>query len=514
MTSRSVQEVIRRPAVSPRTPVSGTGMAAMVLLLASVALGVDIVLGSDASRTHVVVGTAAALTCAGVGAALVMTGRRPLRESLALLRLGPWFGMVFALVFGVATLVWLPGNLRYGRGVDPSAFPGTLVLCALGLFAVCVGYLLAPASWRRVAHRFDAWLRGPQRASSTAAQAWRLWSVAIVFAGIQAMTGRLGYLADPTASLSATSSAGVFLSVLSQVGGLGTLVMAYRTALGPSAGRWLSLGVILGSQVAVGILSASKEGVTLQVLAAAIGLSQGRRLRLRWFVAAAAIIALAYPVVTAYRQLINTGSGRLSLGQVVDQIDFGDLLTSSLTGSEPARGAGVSDTLGRWSRIGDVAIIERQTPSPIPYASPTELLAAPLVSVVPRSVWPGKPVFATGYELAVRYYGQDTSTYSSAAATPYGDLYRHGGLWTVLAGGAVLGGLLRLVDSRGEGDIRQMYLPLLMFPVLIKQEGGFSDVLASGPLLLFVLFVAYRLSDRWTGDGRASQVVSVRHPAG
>lgn len=503
----------RHPVVGQGTPLSGIGIAAGVLLLASLALGVDIVLGSDASRTHVVVGTAAALTCAGAGASLVMTGRQPLRESLALLRLGPWFGVVFALVFGVATLVWLPGDLRYGRGVSPSAFPGALVVCALGLFAVCVGYLLTPAPWRRATHRFDAWLRGPQRSRVGDALAWRLWSVAIAFAGIQALTGRLGYLADPTASLAATSSTGVFLSVLARVGELGTLVMAYRTAVRPSAGRWLSLGVILGSQLAVGILSASKEGVTLQALAAAIGLSQGRRLRLRRLVAAAAIIALASPVVTSYRQLINAGSARLSLSQVVAQVDFGGLVSSSLTGSE-AGGPGLAETLGRWSRIGDLAIIERQTPSPIPYASPTELLAAPLVSAIPRSVWPGKPVFATGYELAQLYYGQGTSTYSSAAATPYGDLYRHGGLWMVLAGGAVLGWVMRLADSRGEGDVRQLYLPLLMFPVLIKQESGLSDVLASGPLLLFVLFVAYRLSDRWTGDARASQVLSARHPGG
>lgn len=512
MTAGSAQEAIRRRGVSLGKPQHGRGIAAAFLILGFVALALDVVLASDASRAHLVVGTAAALTCAGVGAALVLTGGRPLRDSLALLRLGPWFGVVFALVFGVATLVWVPGDLRYGRGVDPSAFPGALVVSAVGLFAVCVGYLLTPRSWRRLAHLFDAWLRGPQRASASDAQAWRLWSVAIAFAGIQAVTGRLGYLADPTKSLAATSSVGVFLSALSQVGELGTLVMAYRTAVRPSGRRWLSLAVILASQVAVGILSASKEGVTLQVLAAAIGLSQGRRLRLRWFVAAAAIIALASPVVTAYRQLINTGSGRLTLGQVVDQVDFGGLLASSLTGSALG-GTGVPDTLGRWSRIGDVAIIERQTPSPIPYAPPTELLAAPLVSVIPRSVWPGKPVFATGYELAVRYYGQGTTTYSSAAATPYGDLYRHGGLWTVLAGGAVLGGLLRLVDSRGTGDIRQMYLPLLMFPVLIKQEAGFSDILASGPILLFTLFVAYRLSDRWTADVPAPRALPEGHPA-
>ena len=62
----------------------------------------------------------------------------------------------------------------------------------------------------------------------------------------------------------------------------------------------------------------------------------------------------------------------------------------------------------------------------------------PVLGFIPRSVWPTKPVLAAGYEVLQEYYGMPASVHSSVAVTPYGDLYRRGGVAVVIAGMLVL----------------------------------------------------------------------------
>jgi hypothetical protein len=156
----------------------------------------------------------------------------------------------------------------------------------------------------------------------------------------------------------------------------------------------------------------------------------------------------------------------------------------------------------RWSRIGDVAIIVEKTPSTIAYISGSELISGPVLGFVPRSVWPGKPVLDAGYEVNKEYYEVPGSVHSSAAVTSYGDLYRHGGVWVVIVGMAILGMFVRTVDDREgaaiQADPRLMFLPMVLFTTLVKQEMDYLGLTASLVSVISAAALAARLVSRRT----------------
>jgi hypothetical protein len=122
--------------------------------------------------------------------------------------------------------------------------------------------------------------------------------------------------------------------------------------------------------------------------------------------------------------------------------------------------------------IDSVAITIQLTPETIPYRSPAEFASAPVVGLIPRAVWPDKPVLVTGYEFSQDYYGTSSDMYTSAGITPLGDLYRHGGPLTVLVGMLLLGMGARLFDSlfRPELDPRAICFLLAFLPMLLRAD--------------------------------------------
>jgi hypothetical protein len=138
-----------------------------------------------------------------------------------------------------------------------------------------------------------------------------------------------------------------------------------------------------------------------------------------------------------------------------------------------------------------------QTPDPIPYESALELATGPLLGVVPRSIWPDKPVLDAGYQANIRYYHSPAWVRSSSAVTPYGDLYRRGGPVVVILGMALLGWFIRVVDSRTGPNLAEspalLILPILLFPILVKQEMDFLGLSAAIVNTIVVAAVGVRL---------------------
>ena len=52
----------------------------------------------------------------------------------------------------------------------------------------------------------------------------------------------------------------------------------------------------------------------------------------------------------------------------------------------------------------------QRTPDQIGFRSPIELIVGPLAGVVPRALWPGKPIPLTGLQVTQEFY--ETSEYS------------------------------------------------------------------------------------------------------
>ena len=136
----------------------------------------------------------------------------------------------------------------------------------------------------------------------------------------------------------------------------------------------------------------------------------------------------------------------------------------------------------------------QRTPGQIPYTDPVQLVTGPLSALIPRAVWPGKPILDTGYQFGQEYYLFPASVYNSSTITPIGDLYRHGGWIPVIIGMFLFGCGVRLLDDAL--DVRANphagLLIFLLFPGLVMSEQDWLTLLAAIPpfILLWLLIVA------------------------
>ena len=152
----------------------------------------------------------------------------------------------------------------------------------------------------------------------------------------------------------------------------------------------------------------------------------------------------------------------------------------------------------RIRTIDSPAIIMQRTPGQIPYSNPGQLAVSPVIDLVPRILWPGKPVLNVGYQMSQEYYQLPPQVYTSSDITPEGDLYRHGGWVVLIAGMFLIGCGARVVDE--VADLRRsthgMFLIILLFPGLVQAGTDCATLLAGIPATVLLWFAAVALSFR------------------
>jgi hypothetical protein len=211
------------------------------------------------------------------------------------------------------------------------------------------------------------------------------------------------------------------------------------------------------------------------------------------------------PFNNSYRQVVRGEDSTLAptaavaaAPEVFSSVMAANSIADAITGSS-------IQMLQRVRMIDSVAITTHLTPESIPYRNPAEFASAPLIGLVPRALWPDKPVLATGYEFSQQYYGTPGDMYTSVGITPLGDLYRHGGILTVAVGMLLLGMGARLFDSlfRPEADPRAICFVLAFLPMLLRSD--IYNMMVSIPSGLVLATVGAHLlcrSPRATGTAR------------
>jgi hypothetical protein len=169
----------------------------------------------------------------------------------------------------------------------------------------------------------------------------------------------------------------------------------------------------------------------------------------------------------------------------------------------------------RIRTIDSPAIIMQRTPGQIPYSDPGQLAISPVIDLVPRILWPGKPVLSVGYQMSQEYYQLPPQVYTSSAITPEGDLYRHGGWVVLIAGMFLLGCGARVVDE--VADLRRgthgMFLIILLFPGLVQGASDCATLLAGIPATALLWLGAVALSFRRRGGKSATDGPAQSPPA-
>jgi hypothetical protein len=481
-----------RSATMPRLLITGLVLIAGALALCGWALA-----SQDAPGRAVISGSAALM--AYLAGLLCLAGSRRGELGLARWKLGPWALAWCAVADGLATMAWdpLPGTVT--AEISDTSVLRALWLVAAGMTCWVAGYLTGPGALLRNAaargmRRLAASRSGDVRGPLTP---WLLYAVGTVArVASVATTGRLGY----AGSAAVTSATGYdqFLADLGLLAPLAVCSAAFLAYRERRPGARVTLVVLFLAEIAYGALTGNKAAFVTAALAVIIPAAAARaRLPKGILIAAVAVfLVIVVPFTLAYRTAIR-GGVTLTASQAAAQAPGILRQTADGTQALTAVPASLDYLLQRVQEISAPAIIMQRTPSQIPYTSPAQLVTGPLADLVPRALWPGKPILEPGYLFSQEYYGAPATVLSSAAVTPVGDLWRHGGWIPVIAGMFALGCGVRLLDDSLDArtDPHAIFLVLLLFP-LVKAENDWVGLLAGIPATIAVWLLGVMLAFR------------------
>jgi hypothetical protein len=486
-------------------PVRVHRAVAGAVLTAAALAGCYIALADLARPARAVVWGSVALACYATGLLLLLGAGQP-GLGLARWKLGPWILLWYGLASGLATVTWAGPQTSTAAQVTLASVLRALWLVAVGMTAWAAGYAAGPgAPLRRLAAgRVDtlaARIGGTVRSRSTP---WILYAAgALARLAAAATSGRFGYVGDAASAVSTATGYGQILSDLSLLAPLGlaaAAIQVYRERLG---GARVTLAVLFLAELAFGAAAGGKESFVIALLAVLIPMSAAKR-RLPALAVIGGIVAFLWVVIPfnqAYRGAARGDSATLSVSQAVHQAP--SILRQTLSGHNLLTVApdSVVYLLQRIREIDSPAVILQRTPGQIPFSSPAQLALAPLADVVPRAIWPGKPILATGYQFSQEYYDLPSSVYTSSAVTPVGDLYRHGGWVPVVAGMMLLGCAVRLADDVLDvrANPQAVFAVLLLFPVLVTGEQDWVTMLAGLPATALIWLLASAVTFRRSG---------------
>lgn len=494
MTAAPVGSNARLSAAS-RHVVTGSTLVAVALALCTVTLT-----STDTPTRAVIWGSVALAAYAG-GLLFLLGDASGL--GLASWRLGPWILVWYGLAFGLASVTWAAPQTSIAAEITVQSVLRALWLVAVGMTALAAGYLVGPGHPLRrlaarrmgaVGNRFS----GTVRSRSTP---WILYAVgAAARLTIAATSGQFGYVGDPASAVSSATGYAQVLSDLSLFAPLGVAAAALQVYRERLPGARITLIVLFVTELTFGAAAGGKESFVIAVLAVAIPMSAAR-FRLPKVAVTASILfflVIVIPFNQAYRAVARNGSVTLSASEAVDQAPT--ILRQTLTGHSLITIVPGSTVylLQRIREIDSPAIILQRTPGQIAFSSPVQLIEAPMADIVPRAIWPDKPILATGYQFSQQYYDLPPTLYTSSAITPVGDLYRHGGWMPVIAGMFAFGCGVKLLDDVLDvgTNPHAIFLILLLFPSLVKGEQDWMTLLAGLPASALVWLSATALTFR------------------
>jgi hypothetical protein len=380
-----------------------------------------------------------------------------------------------------------------------------LWLVAAGTTVWLAGYLAGPG---RVIRAFTArGVNGLRRRVGGDIRSpltpWLLYGVGTLARVVGALTtSRLGYVGNAASAVSGASwynQVIILLGFCAQLGVTAAALQVFRQRL---RGARATLVILFLAELGYAAVSGDKENFAVAVLAVAIPCTAARQRLPKALIAAVAVIFLVIviPFTSAYRSTVREAGGNtLSTGQAAGAVP--EILRGTLDGGGSPL-AVIPDSVGylleRGQNIVAPAIIVQRTPGQIPYTSPLQLVTGPLSTLIPRAVWPGKPILDTGYEFGQQYFEVPSTVYSSMSITPVGDLYRHGGWWPVLIGMFLLGCGLRLLDDFLDvrASPQMTFLVLLLFPTVVMSEADWTSLLGAIPAFVALWWLAASRSFR------------------
>jgi hypothetical protein len=496
--------VTAAPAHTRQPILTALPLAITALVLFAVAIGLfHEALATSGQPVNAVVWGSLALASYAAGLLCLVGASHGSGLGLADWKLGSWILLWDCAAFGISSVTWSQSQTGTAAEIAISSVLRALSLVAVALSGWMLGYLVGPGrparrtsarALKALRVRFGDEVRSP-------AAPWTLYAIGIAARlATVATTGTFGYIGDPSSAVGTASGYGQLLSLLSLFAPLAVCAAALQVYREHVPFARITLAILFLAELIFGALAGGKQSFVIAILAVAIPISAARGRLPRAAVIASILIFLVIviPFNQAYRGAARGGSAALAPSAAVHaapEILRQTLLDQNITQVVPNS---TIYLLQRIREIDSVAIIMQRTGSQIPFSSPEFLIEAPVADIVPRAIWPSKPILTTGYQFSQQYYDIPSTTYTSSAITPIGDLYRHGGWIPLIAGMFLLGCGVRLLDDIL--DIRvspqSIFLILLISPALIKEESDWVTLLAALPATVLIWLLAVSLTFR------------------
>jgi hypothetical protein len=476
-----------------------------LIALAAILLGEE--LATAYMPTQAVIWGSLALT-AYLGGLLCLlgNGQSPIL-GLARWQFGPWILVWYGLTFGLASISWSNPQPSPADQIVLNSILRALWLVAVAMTLWTIGYLIGPGQpIRRGACRLmetlSTYRTSTIRSKSTP---WVIYAVGVSARILTTVTtGRFGYVGDPASALSAATGYQQVLSELSLLCPLAVCTAALQLYRERSPSARATLTILFVFELAFGAAEGGKQSFIIALLAVLMPMSAMRRRLPKFAVIGGLIIFMlvVIPFNQAYRSAVRGGPALLSTSEALNEAPT--ILQQVVTVHGPLNTLIDSTTylLQRVQEIDGPAIILQRTPAQIPFINPVQLIEGPLAGMIPRAVWPDKPISAPGYEFSQQYYDIPPSVYTASAITSVGDMYRHGGWISVIIGMFFFGCSIRLLDEFL--DVRHnphaIFLALLLFPNFVKGEDDWTSLVEGLPAALFIwllaVFIVFRPTPR------------------
>lgn len=505
--SRSATHSIHRMSAYRALPASPLAISLLRPTAAAVLGGTAVALAGQALSVPLPT-TAAAwggmALAAWCGALLVTCSMLAGRDGVGLAqwKMGSWFLLWCAVTDGLASITWAHQQSGLNGQILPSSVTRAEWVTAAAVTAwaaaYCFGsrrlYVAAGVRFMRtVAYGRSGVVRGPMTP-------WLLYAIGTAARLAEAiLTGHLGYAGNAVATVSSASWYQQALSLAAYACPLAITVAGLRMFRERAPGAKVTLAILLAAEIMIAAVMGIKGQFITAVMAVAIArASAGRGMPRRLILAAAAFFLLmVIPFTIAYRAEVRGGPADLSPGSAAAAAPAVASAAAS-TASVATIPESVSYLAQRLQEIDAPAIVLQKTPSQVPYASPAQIPEALATGLIPRFLWPGKPLVDAGYQFSQEYYGTPPGLVTAAAISPQADLYRYGGWLPMLTGMLALGWLTRVLDD--VLDVRATphaaLLVVLLWSTLATPENTFTATLLALPSAivtwLAVIAVAFR----------------------
>jgi len=503
-----------RSAVAPRWVV-----VAAILLSAAIGLSMQ-ALTVAGQPTHAVVWGSLGFAAYAASLLCIVGGGQGKALGLGRWWFGSWTLFWYCTTFGLATLTWVQPQTGSASEISLSSVLRALWLVAVGMTLWVFGYLVAPGrSARRFGNKvmtamslqFAPEVRSPLTP-------WILYAIGTAAKiADAATTGVYGYIGNVQADVTTASNYQQLLGYLTLCAPLAVAAAALQVYRQRVPGARVTLTVLFLTDIGFGAVSGNKQTFIVTIMAVTIPFAAARSQRRKGLlaftglaIAGLVFLLIVVPFNHSYRSTARSASGTLSISQALDSAPS---ILGQTIGSGNAAGVLSSSTISMLARIrmiDNAAIIMQRTPAQIGFVSPVQLVTAPVSAVIPRVIWPGKPILNSGYDFSQTYYELPASVYTSSAIPPVGDLYIHGGWIPAIVGMFLLGCGVRILDDVMDvyGSPQCVFLFLLLFPSLVLQEDGWTAMLAGLPgtlvIWLFATYLTFRKRERppWSPSRR------------